>query len=195
MFDRISVKRPRGERNRGRAVGSRLGGCFHDLAGTNQVNGAHGIARSELESAIDDLGDVGGRAELIVVLDVLTDDAALVSGVLQPVDELIAAAGELPVLGHRRQPGEDEHRYPVAGSIVDGAGERLGAAVDVDEDGLGATAELSVAVGAAQRHHLVRAGDDIGNAAAGDPRFGDGLDDGGMVAAEIRKYVRDTGPV
>ena len=59
--------------------------------------------------------DVGAGAQLVVVLHVVTDDAALVADVLDPLDEFVAAALELAGLGERRHAGEDEDRDAGAG--------------------------------------------------------------------------------
>ena len=136
---------------------------LHHFAGADEVDRPFGIAVSELQRSMHDLLHVARVAELIVVFHVVADDAALVGHVLNPLDEFVAAAGRLAVLGGRRQAGEDEHRNPRFGGVVDRAGERLGAAVDMDHDRLGAPAQLRVTMGARHRDHFVRTGDTCGD--------------------------------
>ena len=86
---------------------------------------------------------VAPGADLVLVLDVAPDDPALVRGVLEPVDELVAAPGKLPLGGHRRQAGQYQHRHPSPRRVVHGAAEVLSAAVDVHEHRLGLPADLA----------------------------------------------------
>src|SRR5580692_9059503 len=75
--------------------------------------------------------------DLVVVLDEPAQDAALVAGVLDPVDPLVAAPGQLTVEGVRRSAGEDEHRDVAAHRVADLTAEVLGTPVDVHDNRLG----------------------------------------------------------
>jgi hypothetical protein len=169
-----------------RLHGDRL---FHDLAGREQVDGPGRLAPRDLQGAVDELFGVAPGADLMRVLDVATDDARLVGRVLEPVDELVAAAGELPVGGHRRPAGQYQHRHPPPGRVVHGAAEVLGAAVDMHEDRLSLAADLGVPLRRAERDELVRAEHQfrqgVGAAVAARPRVR--LNDPGVVAAQVRE--------
>ena len=77
-----------------------------------------------------------------------------------------------------------------AHGVVERAGERLGAAIDVDDDRLRPSADLGEAVGGGERHHLVGTGDDGRDDPPGRPCLGDRLDQRRMVAAEIGEDMR-----
>ena len=138
--------------------------------------------------------DVSAGADLVVVLDVAAHDAALVGHVLDPVDELVPAAGELAPQGVGGGAGEDEHRHPAAHGVGDRAAHVLGARVHVHDHGGGAAGDERVGVGGAERDDLMRADDDPGKLAlpAFGPRLRQGLDEAGMVAAEVGVDVGDT---
>ena len=138
-----------------------------------------------------DLLDVARVAKLIVVFHVWTDDAALIGDVLNPLDEFVAAAGRLALLGRRRQAGEDECRNARFGGVVDRPAQRLRAAVDMHHDRLGPPRQLRVAMGAGHRDHFVRTGDDGGDRPAQGSRLGDRLDESRMIAAEIGEDIGD----
>ena len=65
---------------------------------------------------------------------------------LQPVNELVPASLQLPVLGVRARSGIDENGGPTRGGVVDRSGESLSPAIDVDDDGSRQTAHLSIAL-------------------------------------------------
>ena len=119
-----------------RVDGVRLERLLHHLARADQVHRARRLAARDLQRAVHELLDVAAGADLVVVLDVAAQDAALVADVLDPVDELVPAAGQLAGDGERRGAGEDEHRDAAAHRVADRAAEVLGARVDVHEDGL-----------------------------------------------------------
>jgi hypothetical protein len=85
---------------------------LHDLAGRDQVGRAGRLAPRHLQGAVDELLRVAPAPDLVRVLDVAADDPGLVGRVLQPVDELVAPAGQLALGGHRRQAGQYQHRHP-----------------------------------------------------------------------------------
>ena len=163
------------------------------LARGHQIGRTLGIAGGDLERAVDHLLDVAAGAQLIFVLHVAAQDASLVGHVLEPVDELVAAALELAFLGIGRCPGKNQHGDAALGDVVDGSGHGLGAAIDVHQDGLGASGDLREALGAGQRDHFIGAGDHLRNGLAGGPGLGQRFDDSRMVAAEIGEQVRDSG--
>ena len=163
--------------------------ALQHLARGGQVDRALGIACRDLQGAVDDLLDVGGAADLVLVLDILTHDPALVGNVLQPVDEFVAAAGLLALLGGRRQAGEDEDGDAAARGVMQRAGQRLGAAIDMDDDRLWTSTHLGEAVGGGKRHHFVGAGDHRRYDTPGRTCMCDGFDQRRMVAAEIREDV------
>ena len=133
---------------------------LHHLAGADQVDRAGRLAARDLQGAVDQLLDVAAGTDLVVVLDVAAQDAALVRHVLDPVDELVPPAGQLTGDRERRGAGEDEHRDTAAHRVADRAAEVLGARVDVDEDGLRLPGHAGVGVRGGQRDGLVRAHDD-----------------------------------
>ncbi len=159
----------------------------------HQIDRPFRVAVGDLQRAMHDLLHVPAGADLVVVFHVAADDAALIADVLEPVDELVAAAAKLSLLRKGRGAGKDEDRGAAFGGIVDSAAERLGAAFDVDEHGLRLAAHLREAVGAAQRHHLVRAGDQARNLPAGHLCLRDRLDQRRVIAAEIGEDVSDSG--
>ena len=108
---------------------------LHHLARAGRYTGPFGSLWA-ICSARHDLLDVLRRAQLVVVFHVAAHDAALVAHVLNPVDELVAAAAQLALLRERRTAGEDEYRDARPCGIVHGAGQRLGAAFDMHEDRL-----------------------------------------------------------
>ena len=144
---------------------------------------------------MDELLRVAPGADLVRVLDVAADDPGLVGRVLEPVDELVAAARQLALGGHRRQAGQYQHRHPPPGHVVHGAAEILGAAVNVHEHRLGLPADLGIPLRRAQRDELVRAQHQfrqrVGAAVAAGLRVG--LDDPGVVAAQVREQVSHAG--
>ncbi len=178
--------------SRGRDL-HRLGALLHHLARAGQVDGALGVALGELQGPEDHLLDVGAGAQLGLVLDVAAHDAALVRHVLQPHDELVAAALELALLGEGRQAREDQHRGAALGGVVDGAAEREGAGVHVHHHRLGLARHLGVALGGVKPDHLERGGDHLGDRPAVGARLGDRLQQGGVVGAEVAEDDRDTG--
>ncbi len=168
---------------------------LHDLAAREQVGRAGRLAPRDLQGAVDDLLRVAPGADLVRVLDVATDDPGLVGRVLEPVDELVAAAGQLALGGHRRQAGQYQHRHAAPGHVVHGTAEILGAAVDVHQHRLGLAADLGIPLRRAERDELVRAEHQFrqgaGAAVAAGLRVG--LDDPGVVAAQVREQVRHAG--
>ena len=76
------------------------------------------------------------KGELRAVFHVLPQDAPLVGDILKPMDEFVASADKLALLGCGRHAGIDEHRRATSRNIVDRASERLGAAIDMDDDRL-----------------------------------------------------------
>jgi hypothetical protein len=73
----------------------------------------------ELQRSMHDLLHVACVAKLVVVFHILADDAALIGHVLNPLDEFVATADRLALLGGRRQAGEDEHGNSRLRGIVD----------------------------------------------------------------------------
>ena len=167
---------------------------LHDLAAREQVGRARPAPR-DLQGAVDELLRVAPGPDLVRVLDVATDDPGLVGRVLEPVDELVAAAGQLALGGHRRQAGQYQHRHPPPGHVVHGAAQVLGAAVDVHEYRLGLATDLGIPLRRAERDELVRAQHQfrqgVGAAVAAGLRVG--LDDPGVVAAQVREQVPHAG--
>ena len=137
--------------------------------------------------------DVPAGPQLVVVLDVVAEDAALVAHVLNPLDELGPAAGQLAVLGVRHRAREDEHGSAAAHGVVHHAANVLGAGIDVDHDRLRLTRHHGVRVGGGERHRLVRAEDELRQLilTAIGLGLGEGLDDAGVIAAEIGEDVAD----
>ncbi len=166
---------------------------LENLAGSHQVGGALRVAIGDLQRAVHDLLDIPTGADLVVVFHVAAHDTALVGNILKPLDELVAAAAKLALLREGRGAGENEDGHAALGGVMDGAADRLRAAFDVDEHGLRLAAHQREAVGAAHRHHLVRAGNETRNRAAGNFRFGHRFDQRRVVAAEIGEDVRDAG--
>jgi hypothetical protein len=68
---------------------------------------------------------------------------------------------------------------------VQGPGERLRAAFDVDENGLRAASDLSETMRRAQRDHFVRTSDKPRRRSPGRSRFGQTLDDSRVIAAQV----------
>jgi hypothetical protein len=145
----------------------------------------------ELQRAKNHLFDVPAGANFVVVLDVASNQAALVEDVLNPLNVFVAAAAHLPFLCERRRACEDQNRDAAFGGVVQGAGERLRAAFDMDEDGLPAARDLSEAVRRAERDHLVRTDDKPRRRPACRARFGQTLDDRRVIAAQVGEDERD----
>jgi hypothetical protein len=164
---------------------------LQDLPRGGQVHRAGRLAPGHLHRPVYQLLHVAPGTDLLVVLGVAAEHSALVRAVLQPVNVLAAGAGELALLGHGRQAGEDQDRHPAPRRVVDRPAEVLGAAVDVHQDRLRFAAHLRVPVGGAQRHELVRAQDQLGQRVQRSRalRVRVGLHDAGMVAAQVRERV------
>ena len=79
------------------------------------------------------------------------------------------------------------------GRVGDGAAHVLGAAVHVHDHGARLAGDQGVGVRGAQRHHLVRADDQLRQfaLAALGAGLGHGLDDAGVIAAEVGEDVGD----
>src|SRR5216683_2273634 len=131
----------------------------------------------------------------MLVLDVAANQPALIRGVLQPLDELAAGAGKLALLGHRREPGEDQHGNAAPGGVVHRAAEILGTAFHMHKHRLWFAADLCIPVGGAQRHALVRAQDQLGKRGPrprpARPRVR--LQDAGVITAEVRERITHPG--
>src|SRR5208282_745652 len=138
-----------------------------------------------------DLLHIARSANLVVVFHILPDDAALIVDILNPLDEFVAAARRCALLSGRRQARKDEDRNARFGRVVDGSAERLRPAVDMHDDRLGATRQLSVALSTTHRGHFVRTGDDGGYSSPEGSRLGDRLDQSGMITAEIGEDIGD----
>ncbi len=117
----------------------------------------------------------------------------MIENVLNPMDELIAAAFRFPFLGGRRGSGKDQNRHAALGRVVDRPAHRLRSAFNVHDHGLRFPGNLGKAVRGRKRDHLVGTGDDLGKTAAAFGLRRNRLDEGGVVAAEIGKDVLDPG--
>ena len=134
---------------------------------------------------------VRADADFVVVAHVATHDAALIEHVLDPVDELVAAATRLAFLGRGRGTGEDENGYSPFRRVVNRAGEGLRAAFNMHDDALRAARDLCKAVRRAERDHLVRRSDEFRHCAALGLRARDRFHQRGVIAAEIHEQVLD----
>src|SRR5689334_17199489 len=76
---------------------------------------------------------------------------------------------------------------------MDRPGQRLGAAIDMDQHGRYASGDLRETLGASEGNHFVRTRDDLGSGLSGGPGLRQSLDNSGVIAAEIHKQVRDSG--
>jgi len=85
---------------------------------------------------VHELLHVAAGADLVVVLDVVAQDAALIADVLDPVDELVTPAGQLALEGERGRAREDEDGNATAHRVTHRAAEILRAHVDMDDHGL-----------------------------------------------------------
>ena len=83
-----------------------------------------------------ELLDVAAGADLVVVLDVVAQDAALIRTSWIQWMNSFRPPGSSPVRVNGAAPGEDEHGNATAHRVADRAAEILGAHVDVDDDGL-----------------------------------------------------------
>ena len=120
------------------------------------------LAVRELQRAMHDLLGVRADADFVFVAHVAAHQATLIRHVLDPLDELVAAAARLAFLRGGRHAGDDEHGHPALRGVVHGAAERLRAAVHVHQHGLRAARGLRVAVGRGHRDHFRRGRDDFG---------------------------------
>jgi len=168
---------------------------LHHLTRGDQVHRAGRLAAGELQRTVHELLDVSPGAELVVVLDIAAQDAALIPAVLNPVNELGAAAGQLAVLRERGRAREDEHRDASAHGVADTAAEVLRARVDMDDDRLRLARDHRIGVRGGDGNGLVRADDDLRQRVR--PALGAGLrhrlDQPGMIAAEVGEDIRDPG--
>ena len=173
----------------------RLDLLLHHLARANQVDRAGGFAAGDLQRPLHELLDVAPGADLVVILGVVAQDAALVVHVLDPVDELVPAARQLALDRERGGAGEDQHRNPAPGGVVDRAAQVLGAGVHMHQHSLGFPGHRGVGVRRAEGHGLVRADDQFRQvrAMAFRPGLGERLDQARMVAAEVGEHVADSG--
>jgi hypothetical protein len=185
----------RGRRNGG--VGTGVGGVWsnrflHHLTRADQIHRASRLAAGELQRAVHELLDVSSGADLVVVLDVVAQDAALIPDILDPVDEFVAAAGQLAFLRERRHAREDQDGDASAHGVVDPAAEVLRTRVHMDDHGLRLTGDHGVGVRGGQGNGLVGADDDLRQRVR--PSFRAGLchrlDQPGMIAAEVGEDIR-----
>nr|WP_286276351.1 hypothetical protein [Naasia aerilata] len=185
----------RGDRGHRRPLGRRGLRARHHLgehlARAGEVDGASGCARRELEAAQHELRHIAPGPDVVAPLHVLADERVLVGGVLQVVDVGVAGSGQLTLERVGREPREDEHGHPRPRGVVHRAAQVGGAHVRVDEHRLRASRDGGVAVRGAQRRVLVRAQDHGGRVDPALPVGGEGLDDCGMVAAEVGEQVLD----
>ncbi len=117
----------------------------------------------------------------------------MIEHILDPMNELVAAAPQLAFLGRGRCAGKNKDGHAAFGGIVNGAAERLGATFDMHHDGLRPSRDLGEAVSGSESHHLVRTGDDLRIAAVAGRLRSQRLDEGGVIAAEVGEYVLDSG--
>ena len=162
--------------------GQRLG---KDLAGRGQIHGTGRIGRGEPECPPDHLADVRRAVEFVLPLHVLPHDAGLIEDILNELHVAVPGPGELAAIGERRPPREDEHRNAATRGIVHSPAQIGRAGVHVDDDGLGATGDLSEPMGRADGHRLMGADDQGRHGLLSRPELRKGLDQGRMVRAEV----------
>lgn len=167
---------------------------LHCLAGANEVDGPTGLGRGETQSAVDELLDVPPPFDLGGVAAVLRHDRLLIRHILNPMDILCAASTILTLDRVWTQPGEYEHGGATTGGIVDSGTEALGADVDMYDDGLRTVGQAGISVSHGEGDHFIGTGDD---AWEGVRRFtlafDHGLQDAGVVGAQVHEAVRHTG--
>src|SRR4029450_11650617 len=91
---------------------------LHHFASRHQIHPAPPIALRHLHGAMHELLHVGTDTDLVIVAHVAAYDAALIEDVLDPMDELVAAAARFALLRRRRSAGEDKHRDAALGRVV-----------------------------------------------------------------------------
>ncbi len=165
---------------------------LQDLTRRREVDRTLRITVRKLHRPMHQLADVLPCPDLIVIAHVATDDAALIEPILDPVNELVTAPFELSFLRRWRGAGENQYGHATLGGVVNGPAEGLGATVHVHHDALCTAGNLRKSVRGGQRHHLARARDHLRIAAASGRFRGDGLDERGMVAAQVREHVLDS---
>jgi len=168
---------------------------LHHLTRRDQVHRAGRLAAGELQGAVHELLDVCPRADLVVVLDVVAQYAALIPDILDPLDELGAAAGQLTVLRERHRTRENQHRDASAHGVVDAAAEVLRARVDMHQHGLRLPGDHRVSVRGGHGDGLVGADDDVRQRVRPALRAGlrHRLEQPRMIAAEVGEDIRDAG--
>ena len=85
---------------------------------------------------MNNLFDIPAGADFMIVFDITAHQTPLIEDILNPLNELVAAAAQFPLLCERRGAGKDEDRDTPFGRVMDGPGERLGPTLDVNEDRL-----------------------------------------------------------
>ena len=133
---------------------------LQSLAGRRQVRRPLRDVLCAFERPNDRLVRIGRRLVLPGPPAVLPDDARLIEHVLDVLDDVVARADE-PLVGDRRQAGEDDHRHARPVGVVHRRAEVLGAHVHVDEHRLWLPRGRRVAVCRAHRRELVWTDDDL----------------------------------
>ena len=114
--------------------------------------------------------NIAAGANLVVVLHIAANDAALIENILEPVDEFVAGTAQLAFLRERRRAGENQHRNTAfCARVVNRSAQRLRAALHVNQHGLGASCNLRVTMRGAQRYHFVGASDHSRNGGLPEP--------------------------
>jgi hypothetical protein len=162
---------------------------LHHFPRSHQVDRALRVAVRELHGAMDELLNIFARPDFVVVANIAADNPALIAHVLDPLNEFVAAAAHLALLGKWRGSREDKGRNASLGGVVDSATQRLGSTFHVHHHGLRLAAYLRVTMCRTERHHLIGAGDDLRNGPARNMRFGNRFDQSGVVASPIRENI------
>jgi len=111
--------------------------------------------------------------------------------VLRVVDELVARCDARSIVGHRRQPRQDDRGHAGARGVVHAAAQILGTHIDVDERDLRLPRDHRVAMSRRQCRHLVRTDDDSRHRASRSVHPRKRFDEGRMITAEVAEHVFD----
>ncbi len=141
---------------RAHGVAPRQGGraCEH-FAGQRQIDRSARLAHGDVEGAIHHRFDRLAAAQLVIPLHVFAHHAALVEGLLAPVDRAVPR-GDVAGLGDRGAAGGEQYRYVVAGGVDDAVDRVGGADRHVHHDCGRLARHAVVAVRHRHRHVLVR---------------------------------------
>ena len=187
----MAPRRLRGDRaERAHRVSTRLrpGSCQH-LARQGQIDRSPRLAHGDVERAVDDRFHRLAGAQLVIPLHVFAQHAALIEGLLAPMDGPVAR-GDAAGLGERGAAGGEQQRNIVAGGIDQAVDRIRGADGDMHHHCGRFTGNAVIAVRHGHGDVLVRDRHEARGLRTLCP--GQRLHDRGEIRSGIGEYVFDT---